>query len=114
MNMTGNYDDVRYGRWLIHWYEPPIPYRGCDFHFVHDDYDGGDIEYGTPSNDPRSGHAASVEEAKALIDEIEATLVDDRKVAKIIENLRRAPLLPYEKFNAQSGSWMSLEDEAGQ
>lgn len=41
---------------------PPIPYRGFDWHFVHQDYDEGDNRYGS---------CASEAECRAEIDEIE-------------------------------------------
>ena len=48
----------------IYFDPPPIPTRANDWHFVHDDYDGAE-----DANDNRHGHAASVEECKAEIDD---------------------------------------------
>jgi hypothetical protein len=55
---------VRHGSWLIYYDPPPIPTRACDWHFVHDDYDG--------EGDPRHGSGPSVEDCIAQIAEIEA------------------------------------------
>ena len=43
---------------------PPIPVRSCDWSWHHDDFDGA-----PDGNDNRYGHSASLEEAKAAIDE---------------------------------------------
>lgn len=43
----------------------PIPYRGGDWQYVHDDYDGAE-----DAHDNRYGHAASLEACKAEIDEL--------------------------------------------
>jgi hypothetical protein len=43
---------------------PPIPYRGADWSAVTADYDGGDIDYDTPSRDP-IGRGATEEAAIA-------------------------------------------------
>lgn len=55
--------DTTYRGWTIRYDPPPIPTRNCDWAFVHDDYDG--------PGDSRCGHAASLEAAKAEIDERE-------------------------------------------
>lgn len=55
-----------YRGWHIHYDPPPIPVRNCDWQFWHEEYDG--------PGDNRSGHAPSLETAKAEIDERE----DDR------------------------------------
>lgn len=34
------------GKWFITYDPPPIPIRICDWHFVHEDYDGAPIESG--------------------------------------------------------------------
>jgi hypothetical protein len=50
---------------------PPIPYRGADWSAVTADYDGGDIDYDTPSRDP-IGRGATEEAAIAdLLEKIE-------------------------------------------
>lgn len=64
---------TRYGAWRITYDPPPIPLRSCDWAFVHDDYDGA-----PDGHDTRFGHASSLEECKAMIDEIEA---DQRKAS---------------------------------
>lgn len=51
-----------YRGYHINFYAPPIPFRGCDWHFVHQDYDEGDRRYGS---------AASEAECRAEIDMIE-------------------------------------------
>lgn len=56
---------MRYGNWLITFNPPPIPIRTMDWEFVHDAYDG------PGSRRTLSGHAGDVEEAVALIKEIE-------------------------------------------
>ncbi len=50
---------------ITHW-RKPIPIRDYDWDFAHEDYDGAE-----DSPDCRCGAAASVEDAKAHIDEIE-------------------------------------------
>ena len=57
---------VRYRHWTIEYRPPPIPVRSHDWQYVHDDYDG------PPS--PLCGTAASVEDCKAAIDELELEL----------------------------------------
>jgi hypothetical protein len=57
---------VRYGRWMICFAPPPIPTRKCDWQFVHDDYDGA-----PDAHDNRAGHAGSIAQAMAEIDERE-------------------------------------------
>jgi hypothetical protein len=57
---------IWYGKYRIYFDMPPIPVRTCDWHFVHDDYDGED--------DPRCGDGPSIEACKAEIDEIEAEI----------------------------------------
>lgn len=44
---------------------PPIPVRCADWQWWHDDYDGA-----PDGNDNRCGHSASLEQAKADIDEM--------------------------------------------
>lgn len=51
-----------YRGWRIDHDPPPIGYRGADWQFVHPDYD---------LDDPRHGHAASLEAACAEIDNYE-------------------------------------------
>jgi hypothetical protein len=41
---------------------PPIPSRACDWQYTHKDYDGPE--------DPRIGHAESLEAAKSDIDDL--------------------------------------------
>jgi len=62
-----------YRGWWISYDPPPIPVRTCDWHFWHDDFDGA-----PDANDSRCGHAASLEEAKAQIDDAEADREADR------------------------------------
>lgn len=69
---------VQYRGWLIDFDPPPIPTRNCDWHFRHEDFDG--IE----APDDRYGHAASLDEAKAEIDEREGG-----PIHPAIDNLRR-------------------------
>jgi hypothetical protein len=64
--------DLRYGKWRIYFDPPPIPSRACDWHFVHDDYDGA-----PDGNDRRHGDAPSVEDAKRQIDDIEAEMAEE-------------------------------------
>lgn len=53
--------DVTYRGFRV-WFEPPpIPVRDCDWHWTHVDYDGPE--------DGRCGHAASLEGARAEIDD---------------------------------------------
>lgn len=60
-------DKIKYrGVWTIYYDPPPIPVRTCDWHFVHDDYDGAE-----DAHDHRHGHAASLAEAKAEIDDLD-------------------------------------------
>lgn len=45
---------THYGPWRIYYDPPPIPTRACDWHWVHDDYDGApdgnDNRYGSESS----------------------------------------------------------------
>jgi hypothetical protein len=43
-----------------------VPMKGTEFSFTHEDYDGAE-----DANDNRGGHAGSIEDAKAQIDELE-------------------------------------------
>lgn len=52
-----------YRDWQIAYDPPPIPARTCDWQFWHNDYDGA-----PDANDNRSGHAPTLEQAKAEID----------------------------------------------
>lgn len=52
-----------YRGYHIYYDAPPIPVRTCDWHYVHDDYDGAD-----DSTDNRHGHCASEQECRAEID----------------------------------------------
>lgn len=63
--------ETTYRGYTIHYDPPPIPFRGCDWHFTHQDYDGGyyDAEGSVCEGDPRHGSAAS---AQACRDEIDA------------------------------------------
>lgn len=54
-----------YKNYRIDFNPPPIPSRACDWQFVHVDYDG--------PPDPRRGTAASLEDCKQRIDELEDT-----------------------------------------
>jgi hypothetical protein len=48
---------------------PPIPIRTCDWQWYHEDYDPTPLHsYGPPSDD-RSGASASLDDAKADIDD---------------------------------------------
>lgn len=65
---------IRYGNYHIYYDPPPIPIRSCDWHYVHDDYDGAPIFSDGPPADHRCGSAASVEDCKREIDELEQEL----------------------------------------
>jgi len=54
---------IRYKNWTIDFELKPIPDRSLDWSFFHDNYDG-------PGN-PLCGFAATEEDAKAQIDEID-------------------------------------------
>lgn len=54
---------IWHGRWRIYVAASYVPYA---YEFVHDDYDGA-----PDANDNRYGFAASVDEAKSEIDELE-------------------------------------------
>lgn len=56
-------DCVLYRGYRIYFDPPPIPIRSCDYHFVHEDYDGPE--------DSRCGSGASEWECRAMIDDIE-------------------------------------------
>ncbi len=54
-------------------YNPkPIPSSAHDWDFWHEDYDGGDVDWDTPSRDPRAGTGSSIPDCMGQIDEIEA------------------------------------------
>lgn len=57
--MSGRYRDFH-----IVYSPPPIPYRGSDWQYWHDDYDGA-----PDAHDNRYGHCASEAECHAEIDE---------------------------------------------
>ena len=57
-----------YPGWHIEYNPKPIPYRGCDYDYWHDDHDGGDAGNGL------CGTAASVEDAISEIIDIEDEL----------------------------------------
>ncbi len=59
-----------YRGWVIKYDPPPVPFRNCDWAFVHRDFDGA-----PDAGDHRYGHAASVVEAKAAID----SLIEDEQ-----------------------------------
>ncbi len=54
---------IHYRGYVITYDPKPIPFRGCDVDYVHENYDG-------PEDVDGCGTAASVEDAKAEIDEI--------------------------------------------
>lgn len=70
-------DARRYRGYTIRYNPPPIPSRGSDWEFVHDDYDGAPDEPGGRPTDARAGTAGSLEEAKEMIDEIEEALAGE-------------------------------------
>ena len=53
---------LEYRGFTITYDPPPIPIRSFDWAWVHKDYDG--------EGDPRHGYSASIEAAKADIDEL--------------------------------------------
>lgn len=55
---------IDYRGYHIRFDPPPIPVRSFDWSWVHDDYDGA-----PDGNDNRCGASASLEQAKADIDE---------------------------------------------
>lgn len=59
-------DVAHYGPWHIYYDAPPIPARNCDWHWVHDNFDGAE-----DANDNRCGSAASFAECLNEIDEFE-------------------------------------------
>ena len=68
-----------YRGWVIKYDPPPVPFRNCDWAFVHRDFDGA-----PDAGDHRYGHAASVVEAKAAID----SLIEDEQLALCTDNRR--------------------------
>lgn len=63
------HNPIRHGKWRIYVSESPLP--GENYAFVHDDYDGADVDHETSSRDRRCGYAATVDAAKQAIDEYE-------------------------------------------
>lgn len=64
--------DLTYRNYRIYYDPPPIPIRDCDWHFVHQDYDGGYYDgEGVFEGDTRCGHAESIEGCKREIDWLE-------------------------------------------
>jgi hypothetical protein len=57
---------VRYKGYVITHDPPPVPHRGADWQFAHQDFDGA-----PDSGDQRSGTAASLDDARRQIDEME-------------------------------------------
>lgn len=79
-HLTESQQTSKYRHFVIAYDPPPIPIRGFDWEFVHEDYDG--------PNDNRCGRAGSLEEAMATIDELsEAT-------AEVAEMARLHPVCP--------------------
>ena len=68
---------IWYGRWRIYVGEPRYGSQFA-YAYVHDDYDGAPDAY-----DSRHGYAASIEEAKAEIDEMEADLARQPKKEQV-------------------------------
>ncbi len=64
--MPGPYDDIMYGDWRIYYDPPPIPSRNCDWHYVHDDFDGA-----PDAGDNRYGSCATAAECRDEIDAYE-------------------------------------------
>lgn len=63
---------TNYGPWRIYYDPPPIPFRGCDWHWVHDDYDGAPTYSDDGfSADKRCGSCASFADALNECDEWE-------------------------------------------
>jgi hypothetical protein len=60
-----------YRGYQIYFDPPPIPTRNCDWHFVHDDYDGAPNEPDEGPADHRCGSGSSIEDCKAQIDDID-------------------------------------------
>ena len=69
---------TRYRACTITYDPPPIPYRGADYRWVHDDYTG--------PGDRRHGCAASVAAAQAEIDEWYAVYADSAPCGCAWEN----------------------------
>lgn len=53
-------NQIKYRDYLISYWMKPIPDRSCDWDWHHEDFD---------LDDPRYGHSASLEAARAEIDE---------------------------------------------
>lgn len=60
----GKHGVTIYGPWRIYFDPPPIPTRNCDWHWVHDDFDGA-----PDSGDNRCGSCASFADALSECDE---------------------------------------------
>lgn len=60
-----------YRGYHIYYDPPPIPVRTCDWHFVHDDYDGAPNDYDEGPADHRCGSAASEQACREEIDALE-------------------------------------------
>lgn len=58
--MTKLPTETLYRGYRIYFDPPPIPTRNCDWHFVHEDYDGPE--------DHRAGHGGSEQECRDEID----------------------------------------------
>ena len=62
---------MKYKQYTIYYDPPPIPLRSCDWHFVHDDYDGGPEHSGDNPTDDRCGDGPTKEDCMRQIDELE-------------------------------------------
>ena len=60
---------IWHGKWRIY-VGGEMP--GENYAYTHDDYDGADVDSDTVSRDDRYGYAATVDEAKAKINEYES------------------------------------------
>jgi hypothetical protein len=56
---------VQYRGYTIEFDPPPIPIRTCDYHYVHEDYDGA-----PDAIDNRAGSSGSMTEAMMEIDDL--------------------------------------------
>lgn len=57
--------EYKLGLWVIYYDPPAIPVRNCDWHYAHEDDDGA-----PDGSSARSGHAESLEDCIAAIEEL--------------------------------------------
>lgn len=78
--------DIIIGPWRIYYNPPPIPTRNCDWHCVHEDYDGSE----DGPTDPRHASRATPADCIAEIVQIYENALDDAHAAILRKKMNSA------------------------